>query len=121
MNKTRPPQRPADRIPLERTPTGVSGIDEIMEGGLPKGRSTLLRGEGGSGKTRRAVEPHTRTPRERPPTGVSGIDEIMEGGLPKGRSTLLRGEAGSGKTLLAVEEITGNCQMLPRSEERQVG
>jgi circadian clock protein KaiC len=56
MNKTRPPQRPTDRIPLERTPTGVSGIDEIMEGGLPKGRSTLLRGEAGSGKTLLAVE-----------------------------------------------------------------
>ena len=56
MNKTRPPQRPTDRILLKRTPTGVSGIDEIMEGGLPKGRSTLLRGEAGSGKTLLAVE-----------------------------------------------------------------
>jgi KaiC/GvpD/RAD55 family RecA-like ATPase len=27
-----------------------------MEGGLPKGRSTLLRGEAGSGKTLLAVE-----------------------------------------------------------------
>jgi len=36
---------------LEKSPTGVSGLDEITDGGLPKGRPTLICGSAGSGKT----------------------------------------------------------------------
>jgi len=36
---------------LEKTPTGIQGLDEITSGGLPKGRTTLIYGSAGSGKT----------------------------------------------------------------------
>lgn len=36
---------------LEKSPTGIKGLDEIMYGGLPKGRTTLIAGGAGSGKT----------------------------------------------------------------------
>src|SRR5436190_22599850 len=36
---------------LPKTPTGISGLDEITEGGFPKGRSTLVCGSAGCGKT----------------------------------------------------------------------
>jgi circadian clock protein KaiC len=39
------------RIMLPKAPTGISGFDEIMLGGLPAGRPTLLCGAAGSGKT----------------------------------------------------------------------
>lgn len=34
-----------------KTPTGISGLDEISEGGLPTGRTTLICGSAGCGKT----------------------------------------------------------------------
>jgi circadian clock protein KaiC len=34
-----------------RPPTGIDGFDEITNGGLPRGRTTLLEGGPGSGKT----------------------------------------------------------------------
>ncbi len=36
---------------LEKSPTGIKGLDEITDGGLPKGRPTLVCGSAGSGKT----------------------------------------------------------------------
>ncbi|HVO91453.1 MAG TPA: ATPase domain-containing protein [Terriglobales bacterium] len=38
-------------IQTERVPTGIQGLDQIIEGGLPKGRSYLVTGEPGTGKT----------------------------------------------------------------------
>lgn len=37
--------------PILRLPTGISGLDTICHGGLPKGRSTLVAGTSGSAKT----------------------------------------------------------------------
>ncbi|MES2622157.1 MAG: circadian clock protein KaiC [Bacteroidota bacterium] len=34
-----------------KTPTGIEGLDEITEGGFPKGRPTLICGSAGCGKT----------------------------------------------------------------------
>ncbi len=36
---------------LRKTPTGIEGLDEITNGGLPTGRTTLVCGSAGSGKT----------------------------------------------------------------------
>jgi circadian clock protein KaiC len=36
---------------LQKTPTGIEGLDEITSGGLPTGRITLVCGSAGSGKT----------------------------------------------------------------------
>jgi circadian clock protein KaiC len=41
---------------LEKCPTGIRGLDEITEGGLPRGRPTLICGGAGSGKTLFAME-----------------------------------------------------------------
>lgn len=38
-------------LQTERIPTGISGLDRLLEGGLPKGRSYLVTGEPGTGKT----------------------------------------------------------------------
>ncbi len=36
---------------MNRVPTGVTGLDELIEGGFPEGRSVLLTGACGTGKT----------------------------------------------------------------------
>jgi circadian clock protein KaiC len=41
---------------LPKAPTGIQGLDEITEGGLPRGRPTLVCGSAGCGKTLLAVE-----------------------------------------------------------------
>jgi circadian clock protein KaiC len=41
---------------LAKSPTGMSGLDEITNGGLPKGRPTLVCGAAGCGKTLFAME-----------------------------------------------------------------
>ncbi|HZM02893.1 MAG TPA: circadian clock protein KaiC [Candidatus Saccharimonadales bacterium] len=41
---------------LEKIPSGISGLDEITGGGLPKGRPTLVCGSAGCGKTLMAME-----------------------------------------------------------------
>jgi circadian clock protein KaiC len=44
------------RPSIEKTPSGISGFDQITGGGLPKGRATLICGGPGSGKTIFAAE-----------------------------------------------------------------
>ena len=41
---------------LEKAPTGITGLDEVTLGGLPRGRATLICGSAGCGKTMLAVE-----------------------------------------------------------------
>lgn len=41
---------------LPKTPTGITGMDEITGGGLPTGRPTLICGAAGSGKTLFSLE-----------------------------------------------------------------
>jgi circadian clock protein KaiC len=43
-------------ICLEKSPTGINGLDDITGGGLPKGRPTLVCGSAGCGKTLMAME-----------------------------------------------------------------
>jgi circadian clock protein KaiC len=52
--KQRTPKSPAPRLP--RCPTGIQGLDEITDGGLPRGRPTLVCGGAGCGKTLLSVE-----------------------------------------------------------------
>ncbi len=52
-----PRKRVSHEIPqLRKCRTGISGLDDITEGGLPKGRPTLVCGGAGSGKTLLAME-----------------------------------------------------------------
>ena len=55
---------------LKKCPTGIRGFDEITEGGLPRGRPTLICGGAGSGKTLMAME-----------FLVKGITEFNEPGV----------------------------------------
>ncbi|HZZ72561.1 MAG TPA: circadian clock protein KaiC, partial [Pirellulales bacterium] len=41
---------------IAKAATGISGLDEVTDGGLPKGRSTLVCGAAGCGKTLMAIE-----------------------------------------------------------------
>src|ERR1700751_273526 len=41
---------------LPKAPTGIAGLDEITNGGLPRGRPTLVCGSAGCGKTLLAME-----------------------------------------------------------------
>jgi circadian clock protein KaiC len=41
---------------VEKTPSGITGFDQITGGGLPRGRATLICGAPGSGKTIFAIE-----------------------------------------------------------------
>ena len=52
MDKKTPPI-PAS---LLKSPTGITGLDEITGGGLPRGRPTLVCGSAGCGKTMLALE-----------------------------------------------------------------
>jgi circadian clock protein KaiC len=47
---------PERQLKLEKVPSGVFGLDQILEGGLPKGRPTLVAGRAGCGKTVLAME-----------------------------------------------------------------
>src|SRR5450631_2220145 len=48
------PTPPVTRLP--KCPTGIQGLDEITDGGLPRGRPTLVCGGAGCGKTLLAAE-----------------------------------------------------------------
>ncbi|WP_333332206.1 ATPase domain-containing protein [Microcoleus sp. T3_A4] len=43
-------------LQLSKCPTGIQGLDEITDGGLPQGRPTLICGSAGCGKTLFGVE-----------------------------------------------------------------
>jgi len=56
MVKTKKTPEMPMKVAISKTPTGISGLDEITLGGLPSGRPTLICGEAGSGKTLFSIE-----------------------------------------------------------------
>jgi circadian clock protein KaiC len=56
MRKNRNGHRPASAERLEKARTGIAGFDEVTNGGVPKGRPTIVCGGPGCGKTMFAVE-----------------------------------------------------------------
>lgn len=54
MNHTSNQQVPI--VPLSKIPTGIEGLDEITQGGLPDGRTTIIAGGPGTGKTVLALQ-----------------------------------------------------------------
>ncbi len=55
---------------LAKCPTGITGLDEITGGGLPRGRPTLICGSAGCGKSLMGMEFLVRGAREFGETGV---------------------------------------------------
>ena len=45
------PISPTNRLPLEKQSSGIAGLDEVLHGGFPKQRISLIRGGHGTGKT----------------------------------------------------------------------
>jgi circadian clock protein KaiC len=58
MPKARTSQSKKDRLPykVDKCPTGIEGLDEILSGGLPCGAPTLFSGGPGCGKTLYGLE-----------------------------------------------------------------
>ncbi|HEX4003337.1 MAG TPA: circadian clock protein KaiC [Candidatus Acidoferrales bacterium] len=54
--KKRPKTHPHELRPLQKAATGIQGLDEITNGGLPKGRTTIVCGGPGCGKTMIGIE-----------------------------------------------------------------
>ena len=50
------PRKKVSKFKFPKSPTGIQGLDDIISGGLPKNRPTLLVGNPGSGKTLMAME-----------------------------------------------------------------
>ncbi|MBC8085154.1 MAG: circadian clock protein KaiC, partial [Hymenobacter sp.] len=66
-----PPLTVPSTLPqLPKCPTGIEGLDEITEGGLPLGRLTLVCGSAGCGKTLMGIE-----------FLVRGVEEFNEPGV----------------------------------------
>jgi len=55
-SRVKPSSAPRELLPLEKIRTGIPGFDEISEGGLPKGRTTIVCGGAGCGKTMLGME-----------------------------------------------------------------
>jgi circadian clock protein KaiC len=70
LTRTMPKKTPMQLKSLPKTPTGITGFDEITGGGLPSGRPTLLCGAAGCGKTLFAMT-----------FLVSGVKDFQEPGV----------------------------------------
>ena len=55
---------------IAKAPTGIGGLDEILGGGLPRGRPTIITGRAGCGKTLLSMEFLVRGAREYGEPGV---------------------------------------------------
>jgi len=75
-------------VKLKKTPTGIRGLDEITEGGLPMGRPTLVCGGAGCGKTMLGMEFIYRGAIEFNEPGVFISFEEMEADLKENFASL---------------------------------
>jgi circadian clock protein KaiC len=74
-----PSRSKAQRGTLPKAPSGISGLDEITMGGLPRGRPTLVCGAAGCGKTLLAMEFLLRGAEQYGETGVfMAFEETQE-------------------------------------------
>ncbi len=75
-------------VGIEKCPTGIRGLDEITNGGLPRGRPTLVCGGAGSGKTLLAMEFIVHGILDYDEPGVFMAFEEMTGDLTKNVASL---------------------------------
>ncbi|HKW12989.1 MAG TPA: circadian clock protein KaiC [Candidatus Krumholzibacteria bacterium] len=82
-------KKPTTAVPgIEKCPTGIRGLDDVTEGGLPRNRSTLVCGSAGSGKTLLCCEFIARGAREFGEPGVMMVFEESERELEDNSSSL---------------------------------
>src|ERR1700676_3793654 len=73
---------------LDKSPTGIAGFDELTNGGVPKGRPTIVCGGPGCGKTMLAVEFLVRGATEFNEPGVLMTFEETGGEMSKNVASL---------------------------------
>jgi circadian clock protein KaiC len=103
--------------PLLKARTGIDGLDEITEGGLPAGRPTLIAGNAGCGKTLFAME-----------FLVNGINEYGEPGVfvsfEETKDDLIQNVASLGddlKSLINDKKLYIDHVQVERSEIEETG
>src|SRR3954464_1439685 len=102
---------------LPKAPTGIPGLDEILGGGLPQGRPTLICGSAGCGKTLMAMEFLVRGAMDSGEPGVfmsfeEGVEELTQ----NVRSLGFDLEALQQKKLVKVDHVH-----IERSETEETG
>lgn len=102
---------------LAKTPTGIKGLDEITNGGLPQGRPTLICGPAGCGKTLLAVEFLVRGAIEHNEPGVFLAFEETADELVKNVSSLGFNLPG----LVACKKLKVDCVQIERIETEASG
>lgn len=70
MSRSRASPQKTGRPGIPKAPTGIMGLDEITDGGLPQGRATLVCGGPGTGKTLMGLEFLVRGIEEQEEPGV---------------------------------------------------
>jgi circadian clock protein KaiC len=108
----------ADGLPgIAKCPTGVRGLDDILGGGLPRGRPTLVAGAAGCGKTLLAME-----------FIVRGIREFGEPGafmaFEEDENELIQNVASLGfdlPTLMRRKQLALDYVRVERSEIQETG
>ncbi|RPI21901.1 MAG: circadian clock protein KaiC [Acidobacteria bacterium] len=102
---------------LEKCPSGIRGLDEITEGGLPRGRPTLVCGGPGCGKTLMALEFIVRGIRDFGEPGAFMAFEEKE-------QELIQNSASLGfdlRTLIAQKKLATDYVHIERSEIEETG
>jgi circadian clock protein KaiC len=104
-------------LQIEKSPTGISGLDEITGGGLPKGRPTLICGSAGCGKTLLAMEFVVRGALQYGEPGVFMAFEENAGELKKNFASLgFDLNALSSRKKIAIDHV-----FIERSEIEETG
>jgi circadian clock protein KaiC len=117
-NKPKGSIRKTSRTPvLRKIATGIQGLDELTDGGLPKGRSTLLCGGAGSGKTLLAMEFLLRGAKEFKEPGVFVAFEEQTEELAQNFASL----GHDLKALVAQKKLAIDFVNIERSEVQEAG
>ncbi|HXI89751.1 MAG TPA: circadian clock protein KaiC [Blastocatellia bacterium] len=103
--------------PVQKSPTGIQGLDEITRGGLPKGRPTLFCGSAGCGKTLFATEFLVRGATQYDEPGVFMSFEETGEELTKNVASL----GFDLKNLIATKKLVIDHVQVERSEIEETG
>jgi circadian clock protein KaiC len=107
----------ADPLVLDKTPTGISGLDQLTAGGLTKGRPTLISGGAGCGKTLIGMEFLIRGAREYGEPGLFVSFEESEQELVQNVASLGFHAA----ELIKRKRLAIDCVKVERSEIEETG
>jgi circadian clock protein KaiC len=118
MAKMKKSQRPTPVSPiLRKCPSGIKGLDQITDGGLPEGRSTLVCGSAGCGKTVLGMEFLVRGALQYDESGVFMAFEETEEDLMENFSSL----GFNLPTLIERKKIAIDHVFIDRSEIQETG